>query len=455
MNIRSIILEIKGMTCTNCRDRIERKLLASDGVRAARVSFEKNEAAVEYDEDRITISDMIASIRKIGYDASRKETGAGAHASGRLLIICAILVSYALLQHFGVLNKLVPARLADSGMSYAMLFAVGVLTSVHCIAMCGGINLSLCLPPVQSGEGTSFRRSTFFHSLQYNAGRVISYTTIGLILGGIGMFLTGAGSVAVPSFFQGILKILAGVFMVIAGINILGIFPWFRNIRISLPVSLTSRIYGKKKTAGRAFRIGLLNGLMPCGPLQSMQIIALGSGDPIAGAMSMFAFSLGTVPLMLGLGSVFSMIGKKYANAVVRLGAGLVVVLGLAMFTQGMSLTGAGSFMMHMESAPLEEQQNMAVLSEQGDMQYVKSTLDYGSYPAITVYSGIPVTWTIDAAEEVINGCNYQMILNEYGITHAFTPGENVIEFTPGAAGRVPYTCWMGMINGQIDIIDP
>ena len=56
--------------------------------------------------------------------------------------------------------------------------------------------------------------------------------------------------------------------------------------------------------------------------------------------------------------------------------------------------------------------------------------------------------------EEVINGCNYKMVINTYGITHEFTPGENVIEFTPGESGTVQYTCWMGMINGKINIID-
>ena len=54
--------------------------------------------------------------------------------------------------------------------------------------------------------------------------------------------------------------------------------------------------------------------------------------------------------------------------------------------------------------------------------------------------------------EEVINGCNYKMVISTYGITHEFTPGENVIEFTPGESGTVQYTCWMGMINGKINI---
>lgn len=87
-------------------------------------------------------------------------------------------------------------------------------------------------------------------------------------------------------------------------------------------------------------------------------------------------------------------------------------------------------------------------------IQYVESNLDFGTYPEITVYTGIPVKWTINVPEEVINGCNYKMIVKTYGITHEFTPGKNVIEFTPGEPGTVQYTCWMGMIYGEINVVD-
>lgn len=53
---------------------------------------------------------------------------------------------------------------------------------------------------------------------------------------------------------------------------------------------------------------------MPCGPLQSMQIVALASGNIFTGAFSMFCFSLGTVPLMLGFGSVVSALGKHFTR---------------------------------------------------------------------------------------------------------------------------------------------
>ena len=53
-----------------------------------------------------------------------------------------------------------------------------------------------------------------------------------------------------------------------------------------------------------------------------------------------------------------------------------------------------------------------------------------------------------------LNGCNYRMLLNAYGITHTFSEGENIIEFIPEKTGTVPYTCWMGMIRGNIFVTD-
>ncbi|MDR2029731.1 MAG: hypothetical protein LBP93_09375 [Treponema sp.] len=83
----------------------------------------------------------------------------------------------------------------------------------------------------------------------------------------------------------------------------------------------------------------------------------------------------------------------------------------------------------------------------------VNSTLSGGRYPAITVQAGIPVRWRINAPEGSINGCNNRMFIREYGIEHRFTPGENVIEFTPERTGKFSYSCWMGMIRSSITVI--
>lgn len=451
MAMEKKVLLIEGMTCVNCQNRIEQALRNTTGISKVNVSYNKGQAEVEFDNEILTLEQIIHIIqdldytvvqrRKIGYKKTVSSIGTFA------IIICL----YYLLQRFGVLNLLVPSMIADQAMSYGMLFVVGLLTSVHCIAMCGGINLSQCIPSGKDESGNGNRE--VMPSLLYNTGRVVSYTVIGFLIGGIGMILTGGSETGIPLILQGILKIIAGLFMVIMGINMLGIIPVLRKLQIRFPNKLANKISRRKIIEKRPFFVGLLNGLMPCGPMQSMQIIALGSGNPVSGAFAMLMFSLGTVPLMLGFGSIVSALGKKYTKIVMRAGCILVVVLGLAMLSQGLSLSGINMNRTATLSENTEEL-NVAEISESGDVQYVSSELDFGSYPEITVYSGIPVKWTINVPKEVINGCNYKMILSAYGITHEFTPGKNVVEFTPGEPGTVQYTCWMGMINGKINIID-
>ncbi|MDR0472195.1 MAG: cupredoxin domain-containing protein [Treponema sp.] len=99
--------------------------------------------------------------------------------------------------------------------------------------------------------------------------------------------------------------------------------------------------------------------------------------------------------------------------------------------------------------------QNANTMPEiQDGVQIVNSSLLPNRYPAITVQKGIPVRWIINAPPGSINGCNNRFIIREYGIQHAFKPGENVIEFVPEKTGRFLYACWMNMIRSTITVVD-
>ena len=427
-------LRIDGMTCVNCQNKIERKLPGIPGVKSAAVSYSAGTADIDYDAAVTSLDDIIIAIEKLGYQVLTGSEKRGAKIVRVAGILAVIIVLYALLQTFGVLNRLVPSQLADTRMGYGMLFLIGLLTSVHCIAMCGGINLSQCVPrggkPAGQGRFTAFKPAFL-----YNLGRVISYTAIGFVLGMVGMLLGGGSDAGIPVAVQGILKIIAGIFMVIMGINMLGLFPWLRKLQPRLPERFSKAGKGKGPLV-----IGLLNGLMPCGPLQSMQIVALASGNPLAGALSMLLFSLGTVPLMLGLGSIVAALGRKFTPKVMAVGA-VLVVLGLAMLSQGASLA---------KFTPIPDDG----LQTMTGGQIIESTLAPGRYPDIVVQAGIPVKWVINAPRGSINGCNNRMLIPEYGIEYSFQPDENVIEFTPEKTGRFSYSCWMGMIRGSITVTE-
>ena len=496
---RTIRLNIGGMTCVNCQNKIEKALYNTDGVIGATVSYNNAIADIVYDEEKISLKEITTVIESLDYEVITRKKVAGSDITNIVCMLVIIVSLYVMLQSMGILNLLVPSQLADTKMGYGMLFVIGLITSVHCIAMCGGINLSQCIPQIAYGEPNDTSRLAMFRpALAYNMGRVLSYTAVGFVLGLVGFLIGGDSEVGMSIFLQGILKIIAGLFMVIMGINMLGLFPWLRKFTIRMPKFLVRKVSKQRAKANRPFIVGILNGFMPCGPLQSMWIVALASGNPLAGALSMFLFSLGTVPLMLGLGSIVSAFGKKFADKVMTVGAVLVVVLGLAMLSQGGSLSGwlpsdlllvlviAFCVAGVMLSIPIEKKElkNMvraasmvvvigacALWSFQGTLiqsnaatntntevvdgvQVVNSTLSSGRYPNITVQDGVPVKWVIDAPEGSINGCNNRMLIQDYGIEYTFHAGENVIEFTPTGAGTVRYSCWMGMIQGNIFVTD-
>lgn len=441
-NVKTKKLRIGGMTCVNCQNTIQKKLRNTAGIKKAEVSYNGGTAVITYDTDIISLGDITAVIKRLGYDVlNRTQPTTNSRRTIGLLII--ILSVYILIQQFGILNLLVPSQLAETNMGYGMMFVIGLITSVHCVAMCGGINLSQCIP--QSGtikEGSRF--SALRPAFLYNLGRVISYTIVGFIVGALGSVITFSNTA------QGGLKLVAGVFMVIMGVNMLGIFPWLRRLNPRMPKIFASKINAEKVKSRSTFIVGMLNGLMPCGPLQAMQIYALSTGSPIAGALSMFLFSLGTVPLMFGLGVLSTVLSKKFTKKVMTVGAVFVVVLGLSMFSQGWSLAGFIDLPL-LSGTSIKEGAESSVNVKDG-VQVINSTLSPGNYPSITVQAGMPVKWVIDAPKGSINGCNYKLYINEYGIEHQFKSGENIIEFTPTNSGTFNYSCWMGMIRGTIAV---
>lgn len=445
--VKSKKIRIGKMTCVNCQNKIEKKLRNTAGIKSVRVSYNEGSADITYDTDIISLKDITAMIHKMDYEVlpdSSKKTPDTNQAIGLMIIIISL---YILLQQFGILNLLVPSQLAQTNMSYGMLFVIGLITSVHCVAMCGGINLSQCIPKSESITKDISPLSSLRPTFLYNLGRVCSYTIVGFLVGALGMVFTFSNTM------QGVLKLIAGIFMIIMGINMLGIFPWLRKFNPRMPRIFARKINHKKSLSHGPFWVGLLNGLMPCGPLQAMQIYALSTGNPLTGALSMFLFSLGTVPLMFSLGALGSLLSKKFTQKIMTVGAVLVVVLGLSMISQGFSLSGV-SISVALPSASNDSSGKTDSIKIEDGVQLVESTLSSGRYPAITVQANTPVKWTITAPDGSINGCNYKILIPEYNISYEFQPGENIIEFTPTKTGKVAYSCWMGMIRSSITVVD-
>ena len=459
-------LKLDGLTCTSCETRIENKLIKMAGVQEVEVSYVTSILQVIYDADKISIEEIIKTIKDLDYDVKKDitETNSGIeknsnnsnnssdtsnskNPNNQLIIIGILILGAYLIIKNTIGFNFIPD--VNPNMGYGVLFVVGLLTSLHCVAMCGGINLSVCVSYKYDKEDKS-KFSKLKPSFLYNAGRVISYTIIGGFVGALGSVfsISNAGSAFI--------SILAGAFMVIMGLNMLNIFPWLRKINPHMPKVFANKIHSEKKNKG-PFVVGLLNGLMPCGPLQAMQLYALGTGSFIAGSLSMLAFSLGTVPLLFAFGALGSLLSSKFSKNMIKASAMLVIVLGFVMVNRGVAFTGFSMNLFAAQSSSNasgtgSDSQNTAVVSN--NVQEIKSTLESGQYPAITVQAGVPVKWTITADAKNLNGCNNQIVIPQYNVKQKLVAGDNVITFTPTKAGTFGYSCWMGMIRSNITVVD-
>ena len=423
------IVRIRGMFCAHCETRIQNALMKLPSVEFAKASFEKEEVRVIYDPDFVSRDQLLAAIRGVGYEI----TGGGEGAIQTASILIILLAIYVIASHLGWTQVFNLFPSIERSLSLGMLFVVGLLTSIHCIAMCGGINLGQSVVSARRGGGL------FRTNLAYNLGRVISYTLVGALAGGVGSVLSLGGKL------KGLTAILAGSVMIVMALNMLGVFKPLRRFSPRVPARLLRAAATKIKSRS-SFAIGLLNGLMPCGPLQSMQIYALSTGSIWLGALSMLLFSLGTAPLMLGFGLLAGKLNRRFARVMLSVSALLIFLMGLNMLVNGLSLSGV--------SVPAVQVQKSVMAMRSDGKQTVVTEIGYGNYPPITVKAGVPVEWTIRVPAGRLNGCNGEIVIPALDVSLKLHEGDNLVGFLPEDAGTIPFSCWMGMIRSSITVIE-
>lgn len=432
MSIKREKIKVYEMTCTSCEKIIENSVIKINGVISAKANYTKETLEIEYDTKLCNLDEIKKAINKAGYST---ETSSNFEVIGILIIIFIILILGFKTSGFDMDSKL-------SNASYAFLFIIGIFTSIHCIGMCGGIMLSQSLSFANESKS---KLESIKPSILYSVGRVISYTILGGIIGGIGSIFSL--SITAKAFIQ----ILAGIFMIIMGLNISG-FKFFRKFSIKAPNFLSKY----KRKFNSPFIVGLLNGFIPCGPLQTMQLFALGTGSTLKGALSMFIFALGTVPLMLTFGAISGFLSKGYTKKLLKLSGVLIIVLGVIMGNRGLALSGINlnplSFMMKGSFASNAGTDSSKAVIEDG-VQVINMTANSNGYSPNVFYvqKGVPVKWVING--ESLNYCNNSIVSNSLNIQQKLKSGENIVEFTPSDKD-INFSCWMGMIRGVIKVVD-
>ena len=208
----------------------------------------------------------------------------------------------------------------------------------HCIGMCGPIAISLSLHL----KG----KSVWLPQLLYHLGRVITYGVLGALMG-----LTGAftGTAARLAGIQKWMLIFAGLLIIVMGLLMAGWLPIGRIFRSDEDVAspgLIDNAFQKLSASHSLFSylmLGLLLGLLPCGPVYTALVAAAGSGmaapshliGTVTGSSLMIAFGIGTIPAMLIVARLAGIGAIIHRVWIYRISALIMVLLGIGFIYKG------------------------------------------------------------------------------------------------------------------------
>lgn len=202
---------------------------------------------------------------------------------------------------------------------FVAVFMGALLSSAHCIGMCGGFAVTIGMAPQPT-------MPVVFRQLLYSMGRVVTYAFLGMLAGGAGQRLS-AYKLSLIGVQQGF-SILAGVIMVIIGLSILGVLPRKGGRSGGSVLAPLFAYFLNARGAWGFFTAGLANGFLPCGLVYAALGIALASASPWRGAAVMVFFGLGTTPAMMLIGCGSRLLTAAVRLQVLRVAAAVVIVLG-------------------------------------------------------------------------------------------------------------------------------
>ena len=327
--MKTYTFHVTGTHCASCKILIEDILNEQSFVKSARVNLKTETVEVETDSDQtaeVLAQILTDKIKSNGYSLSA-EKKIQENKSDNIIwkaipIGLGFLVLFFILQKSGILN------LGIGGQTTPITsFIIGLIASVSsCLAIVGGLVLSLSAKISQDNVSDT---KTF---LLFHTGRLVSFAVLGGVLGLIG------NAIGINFTFTAILGILASIVMLMLGLNLVGVFS---KSNISLPSGIFNFFRKIEHKALTPFILGFATFFLPCGFTQSMQVVALSSGSFISGLFIMFAFALGTLPMLvlLSFGSA-SFAHSKHAPLFFK-SAGIVVI-GLGVFALLAGLAGLG-----------------------------------------------------------------------------------------------------------------
>lgn len=449
-----LTLPIKGMHCRSCELLIEEKLKDIPNILDAEVNYKTGEATI-YHNNTPDMKLITKALSEVGYAIGRADKLPLLSRDKKEYVSLGVaflflMMAYLVLKGLGLTNINLNPDLSNP--SWGLIILIGVVAGFStCMALVGGLSLGLSTKFIEK-HPTATAIEKFRPHLFFVAGRIISYALLGGVLGLLGTVFQFS------ALANSILTILVGVVMLIMGLQLINVFPRLNKFKLSLPKGI-SRSLGlkggsKEYSHKHAIVMGALTFFLPCGFTQAMQLYAVSTGSFWSGALVMGLFALGTAPGLLSIGGLTSLVRGNFRERFFKVAGLAVIFFALFNLNNGYTLASLsiGSFG-GSETTKTKIVKDPNVTMEDG-VQIVRMIEGNNGYSPnkFSIKKGVPVKWIIDA--QAPYSCASSIMIPQLNIKRTLKAGENIIEFTPEKAGKLPFSCSMGMYTGVFNVYE-
>jgi uncharacterized protein len=433
--------KVIGMHCPACEHVVGKLLKNQKGVRSAHVDRRLDQAILDVNEERFSLDKTNKALEQSSYSLVPIES----HVESPMrkvwttVFICAVLVSLVWMLTSGTKFDFFDVGKLTDNVGISSAFVLGLIASISsCLAVTGGLLLAL------TANIPDARKWNF--SISFAIGRLLSYTILGGLLGLIGEKLSLSTTVSA------ILTIIVSVIMLFLGLQLLGLFKMPSFIPKRWVHGIENMTKNPNQTAIEAGIVGALTFFLPCGFTQALQLFALQSGSFTTGASILFMFALGTLPVLLFVGSITKYISPVFRSTAMKVAGVIVIALAIISIPSALTLYSAGGSSVVSQSVTTSAVPEPIVT---GGIQEITTTVkgfDY-SPDVLTVKAGIPVKWTVNG--QGATGCAKSFVAPAFGVRKVLSStAPTIIEFTPTKKGAYKFTCSMGMAGpGTINVI--
>jgi len=345
--------------------------------------------------------------------------------------------------------------------NYWVIFLTGLTTGgLSCLAMQGGLLASIITNQKEKEiDESASKKIDLVPVSMFLISKLVAHVFLGFLLGALGSQIQLSLSLRI------IFQTLAALFMLATAANLLQLHPIFRYVVFQPPKFIQRLVRNTTKTKAlfTPAILGVLTVFIPCGVTQAMEVLAITSGSPVVGALTMGAFVLGTLPIFAVVGLATAKLSDAFQQRFMKIAAWLLIVLGASGINGVLTVldfpvtyqTITRPIFYYFSDERLQDmKRNILTVSQENGVQKVLIIAKNEGYSPtkVRVKAGVPVELTVQTKDAYT--CASYFSFKAFNIKMQLGPNESqTATFTPTKPGSYQFTCSMGMYTGIMEVL--